>query len=154
MKSKASFIDPKTVYLSMPNGEKFIVGFHSSMNYCWEDQCDIHFLDFLAALFDKFYKGDDSVIHGEIFRQLLLHGFESINSFHKDRVSHRVLMGERIRQIREKKGISALDLSFKCGLLPKNIERIEAGRYAADLDVLANIAEGLGMKIDFVEVEE
>ena len=63
-------------------------------------------------------------------------------------------MGERIRQIRENKGISALDLSLKCGLQPKNIERIEAGRYAADLDVLANIAEGLGMKIDFVEVEE
>ena len=36
---------------------------------------------------------------------------------------------------------------------PNTLKRIEAGRFSVDLDVLSKIAQGLGMKIDFVELK-
>lgn len=152
MKTKTSYLDPKRVLVETPQGDKFILGFHSEMNYLWEQQVDVPFTDFLASLFDKHYQGDETIIMGEITRQLMSNNFEPVFSFQRDPVQNRVLMGDRIRELREQKNIDIMTLAFKANIQPNTLKRIEAGKFSVDLDILAQIAQGMGMKIDFVEL--
>lgn len=153
MKTKVSYLDSKKVRVETPQGDKFIVRFLSEMNYVMEQQANVPFSDFLASLFDKYYKGDGSVIMGEITRQLMLHNFESVFSYQHDPIQNRVLMGDRIRELREQRNMDITTLAFKSSIQPNTLKRIEAGKFSVDLDVLSSIAQGLGMKIDFVELK-
>ena len=152
MKTKVIYLDPKRVLVETPKGEKFILGFCSSMNYLWETEYNVSFSDFLSSLFDKFYKGNDSVIMGEITRQLLIHRFEPVFSYGRDPRQNRLIMGDRIRELREDKNMDVFTLAEQAGIQPNTLKRIEAGKFSADLDILSKIAQGLGMKIDFVEL--
>ena len=152
MKTKTSYLDPKRVLVETPQGDKFILGFHSEMNYLWEQQVDVPFTDFLASLFNKHYRGDETIIMGEITRQLMSNNFEPVFSFQRDPAQNRVLMGDRIRELREQKNIDIMTLAFKANIQPNTLKRIEAGKFSVDLDILAHIAHGMGMKIDFVEL--
>lgn len=152
MKTKTSYLDPKRVLVETPQGDKFILGFHSEMNYLWEQQIDVPFTDFLASLFNKHYRGDETIIMGEITRQLMSNNFEPVFSFQRDPAQNRVLMGDRIRELREQKNIDIMTLAFKANIQPNTLKRIEAGKFSVDLDILAHIAQGMGMKIDFVEL--
>ena len=118
MKTKTSYLDTKRVLVETPQGDKFILGFHSEMNYLWEQQVDVPFTDFLAALFDKYYQGDETIIMGEITRQLMSYNFEPVFSFQRDPVQNRVLMGDRIRELREQKNIDIMTLAFKANIQP------------------------------------
>lgn len=153
MKTKATYLDSKRVLVETLQKDRFIIGFNSDMNYLWEQKVNVPFIDFLASLFDKYYKGDESVIMGEITRQLILNNFDSVFSIQRDPVQNRVIMGDRIRELREQKGMSIAELSVRSNLQPNTLKRIEAGKFSADLDVLAQIAQGMGMKIDFVELQ-
>lgn len=99
MKTKVVYLDPQRVLVETPQGDKFIVGFGSPLNYSMETSFDVSFTDFLASLFDKFYRGDESVIMGEINRQLIIHRFDSVFSYGRDPIQNRVVMGERIREL-------------------------------------------------------
>ena len=46
-----------------------------------------------------------------------------------------------------------MTLALKSSIQPNTLKRIEAGNFSVDLDVLTQIAQGLGMKIDFVELK-
>ena len=151
MKTKTSYLDPKRVLVETPQGDKFILGFHSEMNYLWEQQVNVPFTDFLASLFDKYFQGDETIIMGEITRQLMSNNFGPVFSFQRDPIQNRVLMGDRIRELREQKNIDIMTLAFKANIQPNTLKRIEAGKFSVDLDILAQIAQGMGMKIDFVE---
>lgn len=153
MKTKTSYLDTKRVLVETPQGDKFILGFHSEMNYLWEQQVDVPFTDFLAALFDKYYQGDETIIMGEITRQLMSYNFEPVFSFQRDPVQNRVLMGDRIRELREQKNIDIMTLAFKANIQPNTLKRIEAGKFSVDFDILTQIAQVMGMKIDFVELK-
>lgn len=152
MKTKVAYLDTKSVLVETPQGDKFIIGFNSEINYQLEQQANVPFTDFLSLLFDDYYKGDESVIWGEIYRQLVIHHFESIFSVQRDSVQNRVLMGDRIRELRIRKNLDVQTLALKSCLQPSTLKRIEAGKFSVDLDVLSRIAHGLGMKIDFVEL--
>ena len=152
-KTKVSYLDPKRVLVKTPQGDSFIIGFESTMNYAWEEQANVPFSDFLGSLFDKFYKGDGNVVMGEITRQLMINGFSPVFSFQRDPIQNRVIIGDRIRELREKKGMDMATLAFKSAIMFSTLRRIEQGKFAPDLDVLTKIAQGLGMKIDFVELE-
>jgi DNA-binding XRE family transcriptional regulator len=153
MKTKVTYLDPKRVLIETVEGERFIAGFDSEMNYQMEQKLNVPFIDFLASLFDKFYKGNGEVIYGEIFRQLITHNLEPINSFRRDPLQNRIYIGDRIREIREKKGMEIAVLAHRSGIQPNTLKRIEAGKFSVDLDVLSHIASGLGMKLDFVELD-
>lgn len=153
MKTKTSYLDPKRVLVETPQGDKFILGFHSEMNYLWEQQVNVPFTDFLASLFDKYFQGDETIIMGEITRQLMSNNFEPVFSFKRDPIQNRVLMGDRIRELREQKNIDIMTLAFQANIQPNTLKRIEAGKFSVDLDILAQIAQGMGMKIDFVELK-
>ena len=153
MKTKTSYLDPKRLLVETSQGDKFILGFHSEMNYLWELQVNVPFTDFLASLFDKYYQGDETIIMGEITRQLMNNNFEPIFSFQRDSTQNRVLIGDRIRELREQKNMDIMTLAFKANIQPNTLKRIEAGKFSVDLDILAQIAQGMGMKIDFVELK-
>lgn len=151
MNTSCTFLDPKKVLIQTPQGDKFIIGFHSEMNYQMEQQA-VPFLKDFASFFDSYYQGDESVIMGEINRQLFRHRYESIFSYQRDYVQNRIIVGERIRSLRELRQMDLDTLALKSSIQPNTLRRIEAGRLSVDLDVLSRIAQGLGMKIDFVEL--
>ena len=152
MKTKVSYLDPKRVLIETQQGDKFIIGFSSEMNYLWEQQ-NVPFSDFLASLFDKIYKGDESVIMGEINRQLIINNFSSVFFFHRDHIQNRIIIGDRIRELRESKNMDLATLALKAGIQPNTLKRIEAGKLSPDMDVLCHIAQGMEMRIDFVELK-
>lgn len=62
----------------------------------------------------------------------------------------RLRIGRRIAEIRKERGLTQTQLAERCGLQQAHIARIEAGRYSVGLDTLAQIADVMGMKIDFI----
>ena len=68
------------------------------------------------------------------------------------RQKDRTRIGERIRQIREDRGMEARDLARLAGIDAANLSRIEKGRYSVGLDILSKIAAVLGKRIDFVDL--
>ena len=67
------------------------------------------------------------------------------------RSEERQRIGDRIRELRKKKGIDAKDLASRIGIDASNLSRIEQGRYSVGLDILSKIASALGAKVDIVE---
>lgn len=55
--------------------------------------------------------------------------------------------GDKIRELRSKKGISQLDLEIKAGFCPGVVSRIETGKVNPSKETLAKIAVALGLSI-------
>ena len=72
---------------------------------------------------------------------------------YRNRVLHRVMLGERIRELREKAGYTCYDIETMTGIRAKNLENIEAGRFDVTIDILGNIGDALGCHVDFVSNE-
>jgi len=68
-------------------------------------------------------------------------------------MNERIRIGQRIRELRHKRGMFQSQLAEISGITNVNVSRIEAGKYSAGLDVLAKIASALGCDIDFIEKE-
>lgn len=65
------------------------------------------------------------------------------------------IIGERIREIRESKGISQQDLAAACNFEKSNMSRIEAGRTNFTISTLYKISIALEVKLtDLVDVKE
>lgn len=155
-KTKVRWVDEKRVYVETPQGDDFIVGFSTDSLYLIQKQDPrFQFDKFFASLFDKYYKGDANVIMGEINRQMLVNHLCSIfsyYSFDKESISNeRVRIGQRIRELRESKGMDAKHLAFYADIDAANLCRIESGKYSVGLDILSKIGYALGMEIDFVK---
>lgn len=157
-KTKVTWVDPRRVMVETPMGDDFIVGFHNESNYQIEKQSVFKITRDLGLLFDHFYKGDSSVIMGEITRQLMLHGYGSVffyQSFDKaQKDEERIRIGKRIKDIRKEKGLDAKTLATVAGIDAANLCRIEAGKYSVGFDILSKIANVCGKKIEFVDLEE
>ena len=69
---------------------------------------------------------------------------------YRNRTLHRVMLGERLRDAREARGMTLDGLEQLTGIKAKNIENIELGRHDAGIDTLGNIGEALGCHLDFV----
>ena len=63
----------------------------------------------------------------------------------------RIRIGNRIKELRQKRGISTYQLAELTGLKQPNITRIESGRYSTGVDILSKIAAALGCDLDFIE---
>lgn len=158
MKTKVTFIDERRLLVETPSGDDFIVGFHDSTNYQIERQSVFKITRDLGLLFDLYYKGDSEIIWGEINRQLMLHGYDSVffvQPYEKaQKEEERTRIGARIKELRLKKGMEAKTLATATGLDAANLCRIEAGKYSVGFDILTKIAFALGKKIDFVDLED
>lgn len=58
-----------------------------------------------------------------------------------------IKIGERIRLIRESKGITQQDLAASCNFEKTNMSRIEAGRTNPTISTLYKISQALGVTI-------
>ena len=68
-----------------------------------------------------------------------------------DRIENRKRIGRKIADIRKRKGLTTIQLAELTGLQQSNINRIELGKYSADIDLIGKVAAALNFKIDFVE---
>lgn len=69
-----------------------------------------------------------------------------------DRYFERIRIGKMIAKIREEEGMSQIELAEKTGYTLGNILRIESGKYAVSIDILATVAEVLNRKNDLVSI--
>lgn len=64
-------------------------------------------------------------------------------------VRHRI--GARISELRREKGMTQMQLAQAAGLQRVTVARIEAGRFAARLDTLEDIARALGGSVELID---
>ncbi len=88
----------------------------------------------------------------DIWRDAFANGLSFLGIGAGDRQSERTRIGNRIRQIREERGIEARDLAQLANIDAANLSRIENGKYSVGIDVLSRIATSLGKKIDLVDI--
>ena len=71
----------------------------------------------------------------------------------KDKIIYdkRKAMGESIRKMPTDQGWEQEQLAQIAGITPANVRSIEAGKYAANIDVLNKIAGALGAELRMVE---
>ena len=62
----------------------------------------------------------------------------------------RVVIGQRLAQIREEEGYTIEQIAEISKLTPSNIARIEEGRYNVGLDALSILARSLGKRVAIV----
>lgn len=158
MKTKATWIDEKRLYVETPSGDDFIVGFLSDTQFRIERQSVFKTSRDLALLFDHFYKGDANVIMGEISRQMLIHGYGMVDFYQTvektEKDDERFRIGKRIKELRLEKGLDAKTLATIAGIDAANLCRIEAGKYSVGFDILSKIAKVFNKKIDFIDLSE
>lgn len=63
-------------------------------------------------------------------------------------------VGESIRRAREAKGLSLRQVEKLTGIAFNHIGRIERGKYNVTIDTLAVIANALGVRITFTDIED
>lgn len=69
----------------------------------------------------------------------------------KTYIMNRIEIGEKIKEIRGKRGLSVRALSELTGYSYVNISRIENGKYSVGIDILNNILDKLDAKLEIIE---
>lgn len=150
MSTLVEFLDPTKVRVETSEGETFILGFNNSMNYQIDQQWDGFFTKCVTGLFDKYYKGDESVIWGPIAAGFYRNRLNSFIWVMNDRDKERERIGRRIKELRNQQNIDAKTLAQRIGIDAGNLSRIEQGKFSVGVDILNKIACALNMRIDFV----
>jgi len=65
--------------------------------------------------------------------------------------SERERIGRRVEELRKVAGMTQEDLADKAGINRVTITKVEAGKFAATIDLLTKIAKVFGTKIDFIK---
>lgn len=152
--SSARIINRKEVEVTAPDGEVFTV--LCQIGSYINEETRKQELFWLESLFDKNFSDNKEQMINDIWRESLRFGIGggilgiSSGTRHEDRAR----IGNRIKEIREERGIEARDLSRLVGIDAANLSRIENGRYSVGLDILAKIATALGKKVDFVDIDQ
>jgi ribosome-binding protein aMBF1 (putative translation factor) len=61
---------------------------------------------------------------------------------------HAVELGRSARELRERNGLSLLQVARAAGMQPSAVERFESGAYLPSLPVLERLAKALGVCLD------
>ena len=149
-KTQAEVLDSKVVKVTAPDGEVFQVLCQIG-KYISEETRNYE-LHLVEAIFDKNYSPDKELMINNIWRDAMLNGISFLWISSGDRQGERTRIGNRIRQIREERGIEARDLAKLAGIDAANLSRIENGRYSVGIDILSKIAASLGKKLDLVDI--
>lgn len=149
-KTQAEVLDSKVVKVTAPDGEVFQVLCQIG-KYISEETRNYE-LHLVEAIFDKNYSPDKELMINNIWRDAMLNGISFLGISSGDRQGERTRIGNRIRQIREERGIEARDLAKLSGIDAANLSRIENGKYSVGIDILSKIAASLGKKLDLVDI--
>jgi len=107
----------------------------------------------IAYLFDKYYKGDPSVIMGPIYREMMVNGCWAAPYWYgPDRDNERERIGAQIRALREERRLEAKELAEYADIDASNLSRIEKGKFSPGLDVLCKIAAAMGCSVEIVPI--
>jgi len=147
-KSKATIIDDKIVEVIAPDGEIFSL--LTRIGIYTNDDTRNYQLRQVESVFDKNFSEDKEIMANTIWRDLMLIGITFMGLSSGDRQGERTRIGNKIREIREIKGIEAKDLAKLANVDAANLSRIEKGKYSVGLDILSRIAFVLGHQIDIV----
>lgn len=150
MKTKSLFLDPKRVLVELENGDRYILGFLSTMNYQIEQRYDNLCTRCIDELFNNYYSGDEKSIWGPIVLGMYKNQLNPFSWVVNDRDRERERIGRRIKDIRKELGLEAKELAKRVGIDPGNLSRIEQGRFSVGVDILGRIAGALNMELDFV----
>lgn len=150
MATSIVFLDQRRVRVETTDGNTFIIGFNSSMNYQIDQQWDGFFTKCMIDLFDKYYKGDINVVWSQIMAGMYRNRLDPIHWIMNDRDKERERIGNRIKELRKEQNMDAKTLAQQVGIDAGNLSRIEQGKFSVGLDILNKIASVLNMKIDFV----
>lgn len=149
-KTKAKVLNPKIVEVTAPDGEVFQVLCQIGTYMCQETRnYELHVIE---SIFDRNYSDDKEMMINNIWRDAMLNGISFMGISSGDRQNERTRIGNRIRQIRDERGIEARDLAKLAGIDAANLSRIENGKYSVGIDILSKIAASLGKKIDLIDI--
>ena len=152
--SSAQIINRKEVEVTAPDGDVFIVlcPIGSYIN----EETRKEELFWLESLFDEYFSDDKEQMINNIWRraQQFRIGVDILGISSGTRYEDRARIGNRIKQIREERGIEARDLARLVGINAANLSRIEKGRYSVGFDILSKIATALGKKVEFVDINQ
>jgi len=146
--SKATIIDDKMVDVIAPDGEVFSV--LASTGQYTDEKYRHYELHVIEWIFDLSFSQDKELMTQKIWNGLLFNGVSFMGISPGDKQGERTRIGEKIRQIREEKGIEAKDLARLAKIDAANLSRIEKGKYSVGLDILSKLASALGYHIDIV----
>lgn len=146
-KSYCKFVSRDRVTVETPQGDRFTLGLTGVVPFEFQEQhCHI-----IAALFDKYYEGNPSVIMGPILRGMYqCNCWASIFWYGPDRGDERERIGARIKSLRMERRMDAQDVAHLADIDASNLSRIEKGKYSAGLDILCRIAAAMDCHIDIV----
>lgn len=136
----------------VPQKGTYIATFPSTKNFFG----GTHFSNLLEKEFDK------SILSGlypmefafkKINASLYLSDYEMmVNlSLVLDKDEERKRIGNRIKELRQKRGLTARKLGEMSGISSCNISRVESGLYSIGFDMLTKIANALGCHVDLIE---
>lgn len=150
-KSLAQIINRRVVEVTAPDGEVFTV--YCQIGNLINEESQMQELFWLESIFDKNFSDDKEQMVSNIWREAMQFGIGNVlgissGTRHEDRAR----IGNRIKEIREERGLEGRDLAHLAGIDAANLSRIENGRYSVGLDILAKIATALGKKVDFVDL--
>lgn len=148
--SKATIVDLDRIEVVTFDNEIFTV--YSQIGRYTNDYTRDLQLHILEAIFDENYKPGETLKFDIIFREAFKYGVAINSVIAGKKQPERTRIGERIRQIREERGLDARTLAKIADIDAANLSRIENGKYSVGLDVLARIATALGKKIDFIDL--
>lgn len=149
-KTHAEVVDSKVVKVTAPDGEVFQV--LCQIGKYISEETRKYELHLVEAIFDKNYSPDKELMINNIWRDAMMNGISLLGISSGDMQGERTRIGNRIRQIREERGIEARDLAKLAGIDAANLSRIENGKYSVGIDILSKIAASLGKKIDLVDI--
>ena len=146
-KTKCKFVSRDRVTVETPQGDRFTLGLSGVIPFEFQEQhCQI-----IAALFDKYYQGDPSVIMGPILRGMYqCRCWASVFWYGPDRGDERERIGARIKSLRMERRMDAQDVAQLADIDASNLSRIEKGKYSAGLDILCRIAAAMDCYVDIV----
>lgn len=152
--SSAQIINRKEVEVTAPDGEVFIV--LCQIGSYINEETRKEELFWLESLFDEYFSDDKEQMINNIWRraQQFRIGVDILGISSGTRYEDRARIGNRIKQIREERGIEARDLARLVGINAANLSRIEKGRYSVGFDILSKIATALGKKVEFVDINQ
>jgi len=144
--TKVIFLDETTINVVALDGEIFIL--KPLLPVPKQNQQEI--AKALEFYFDENFSDDKlSMVYWVLMKMMTNVGF-SFSYIGSDRSEERERIGARIRQLREEKGMEAKHLALMANIDAANLSRIEKGRYSVGFDILTQIANALGVKVDLV----
>lgn len=154
MATEVEFLDPLRVRVETSNGDVYIIGYTDSSNYQIEQQCNHFYTKCVAAIFDKYYDGNEKTIWGPILAAMFRANIYPFMWVMMDKDKERARIGSRIVELRKERKMDAKELAQKVGIDPGNLSRIEKGHFSVGIDILNKIASVLNMKLDFVPIDK